>query len=353
MSQPLHVPVLIAGGGPTGLVLAAELARHGVASMLAERNEHTTLFPKMDITNGASMELLRRLGVDTELRAVGVGAQHSFDVIFAPGLGGPIHGRWRLPSVDEQCGIIAATADGSVPGQPWQRCSQAIFEAMMMNRAHRDPLKVARRSAISWRGAAGELRKSNDARSRTATAKPVWKTPWSSCNTATWSTHSSSTPIAATDRRTASASQNFWPPTTPKTSASESNSTCATTTHRLWSPTAAPPRRGTAELSFPPCGPPTAHPTLRWASETHPRRRARRQRSIFPAAQRSRPRRAAHPASDAHRSRAGRPRPASAGPRSPGFARRLARHRFDRRRGHHRPGDGRAPGRSADPSQVN
>ncbi|HET7073215.1 MAG TPA: FAD-dependent monooxygenase [Mycobacterium sp.] len=139
MTRTLHVPVLIAGGGPTGLVLAAELSRHGVACVLAERNEHTTLFPKMDITNGASMELLRRLGMDAELRAVGVGAQHPFDVIFAAGLDGPIHGRWRLPSVDEQRGIIAATADGSVPGQPWQRCSQAIFEAIMMDRARRDP----------------------------------------------------------------------------------------------------------------------------------------------------------------------------------------------------------------------
>ncbi len=148
MTQPLHVPVLIAGGGPTGLVLAAELSHHGVASMLAERNEHTTLFPKMDITNGASMELLRRLGADDESRAVGVGAQHSFEVIFAAGLDGPIHGRWRLPSVDEQRGIIAATSDGSVPGQPWQRCSQAIFEALMMDRAHRDPLVEVRQG---WR----------------------------------------------------------------------------------------------------------------------------------------------------------------------------------------------------------
>jgi 2-polyprenyl-6-methoxyphenol hydroxylase-like FAD-dependent oxidoreductase len=140
MTQPLHTPVLIAGGGPTGLVLAAELSRHGVPSVLAERNEHTTLFPKMDITTGASMELLRRLGVDAELRAVGVDPEHSFDVIFAAGLNGPVHGRWRLPSVDEQRADIAANADGSVPGQPWQRCSQAIFEAIMMDRAHRDPL---------------------------------------------------------------------------------------------------------------------------------------------------------------------------------------------------------------------
>ncbi|MEZ0365160.1 FAD-dependent monooxygenase [Mycobacterium sp. pUA109] len=148
MTRPLHVPVLIAGGGPTGLVLAAELSRHGVASVLAERSEHTTLFPKMDITNGASMELLRRLGVDAELRALGVGAQHSFDVIFAPGLDGPELGRWRLPSVDAQRATIAATRDGSVPGQPWQRCSQAIFEAMMMDRAHRDPLVDVRQG---WR----------------------------------------------------------------------------------------------------------------------------------------------------------------------------------------------------------
>jgi 2-polyprenyl-6-methoxyphenol hydroxylase-like FAD-dependent oxidoreductase len=148
MTQPLHTPVLIAGGGPTGLVLAAELSRHGVVSVLAERNEQTTLFPKMDITNGASMELLRRLGVDAELRAVGVAPQHSFDVIFAAGLDGPVHGRWRQPSVDEQRATIAATADGSKPGQPWQRCSQAIFEAMMMERAHRDPLVDVRQS---WR----------------------------------------------------------------------------------------------------------------------------------------------------------------------------------------------------------
>jgi 2-polyprenyl-6-methoxyphenol hydroxylase-like FAD-dependent oxidoreductase len=148
MTQQLHVPVLIAGGGPTGLVLAAELSRHGVTSMLAERNEHTTSFPKMDITNGASMELLRRLGIDAELRAVGVDSRHSFDVIFAAGLDGPVHGRWRLPSVDEQRAAITATADGSVPGQPWQRCSQAIFEAKMMDRVRRDPLVDVRQG---WR----------------------------------------------------------------------------------------------------------------------------------------------------------------------------------------------------------
>ncbi len=148
MTKPLRTPVLIAGGGPTGLVLAAELSRHGVPSVLAERNEHTTVFPKMDITNGASMELLRRLGVEADLRAAGVAPEHSFDVVFAASLNGPVHGRWRQPSVDEQRSTIAATADGSMPGQPWQRCSQAIFEAMMMERVRRDPLVDVRQG---WR----------------------------------------------------------------------------------------------------------------------------------------------------------------------------------------------------------
>jgi FAD-dependent monooxygenase len=94
----------------------------------------------MDITHGPSIELLRRLGVDQELRRIGVASQFSFDVIFAPGLNGPEVGRWRLPSVDEQRAVLAKSVDGSRPGQPWQRLSQALFEKVLMERCRRDPL---------------------------------------------------------------------------------------------------------------------------------------------------------------------------------------------------------------------
>ena len=140
MTQTLDTPVLVVGGGPTGLVLASVLSHYGINCVLVERNTHTTRFPKMDVTNGASMELLRRLGVDAELRRVGVAPQHSFDVIFAPGLDGPEIARWALPSVDEQWATLQGAPDGTRPGQPWQRCSQAIFESVMMDRARRDPL---------------------------------------------------------------------------------------------------------------------------------------------------------------------------------------------------------------------
>jgi 2-polyprenyl-6-methoxyphenol hydroxylase-like FAD-dependent oxidoreductase len=148
MTQTLETPVLVAGGGPTGLVLASVLSQYGIRSVLAERNTHTTLFPKMDVTNGASMELLRRLGVDDVLRSVGVAPQHSFDVIFAPGLDGPEIARWVLPSVNDQRSMLWGLRDGARPGQAWQRCSQAIFETMMMERAKRDPLIDVRQG---WR----------------------------------------------------------------------------------------------------------------------------------------------------------------------------------------------------------
>jgi FAD-dependent monooxygenase len=64
--------VLVVGAGPAGLIAALQLARNGVECMLAERNPDTTKWPKMDITNCRSMEILRRLGMDQGMRAVGM-----------------------------------------------------------------------------------------------------------------------------------------------------------------------------------------------------------------------------------------------------------------------------------------
>lgn len=53
------------------MIAALQLARQGVRCMLTERNPDTTKWPKMDITNCRSMELLKRLGVADSLRAIG------------------------------------------------------------------------------------------------------------------------------------------------------------------------------------------------------------------------------------------------------------------------------------------
>lgn len=46
-----NTPILIAGGGPVGLMLAYELSRLGVPCLLAEKALETTKWPKMDLTN--------------------------------------------------------------------------------------------------------------------------------------------------------------------------------------------------------------------------------------------------------------------------------------------------------------
>lgn len=130
--------VVIAGGGPVGMVLALELSLHGVKSTLVEQAPHTTTFPKMDLTNSRSMELLDRLGLAEEIRSVGVAPEHSFDVVFCSSLEGHEVGRWHYPSVDEMRGWMAQTNDGTAPAQAWQRATQIEVEKVLMGRCLED-----------------------------------------------------------------------------------------------------------------------------------------------------------------------------------------------------------------------
>ncbi|WP_225729423.1 MULTISPECIES: FAD-dependent monooxygenase [unclassified Nocardia] len=123
-----QIPVLIAGGGPVGLVLALTLARHGVAAMLVERNPSTTTHPKMDITNGRSMELFRQLGVADEIREVAVPEDHSFDVSWVTKLSGWELARFRYPTVAERRALIRERNDGTMALEPPMRASQALLE---------------------------------------------------------------------------------------------------------------------------------------------------------------------------------------------------------------------------------
>ncbi|KAL2837115.1 FAD binding domain-containing protein [Aspergillus pseudoustus] len=125
--------VLVVGGGPVGMLTAWQLAQNGVKCMLIERNPSTTVAPKMDITNCRSMELLKLMGLADKLREQGVGQDYSLDVIFCSGLGrgGEVLGKWDLPSPKAWRTKIKNINDGSMPREPYQRCSQAIFEAWL------------------------------------------------------------------------------------------------------------------------------------------------------------------------------------------------------------------------------
>ena len=95
------------------MTLARTLASFGIRCLLVERNASTTRHPKMDITNGRSMELFRRLGLVDKLRAVAVPEENNFDVSWITSLTGRELHRFRYPSVVEKRAEILAQNDGT------------------------------------------------------------------------------------------------------------------------------------------------------------------------------------------------------------------------------------------------
>jgi 2-polyprenyl-6-methoxyphenol hydroxylase-like FAD-dependent oxidoreductase len=137
-------PVLIAGGGPVGMTLALELAQHGVRSFVVERNLSTTRHPKMDITNGRSMELFRRLGLIDKMRAVGVPQSNPFDVVWATSASGHLLHKFELPSSNDFREHARTLNDGAQTLEPSMRISQVILEPVLRDAIEQNDLIVMR-----------------------------------------------------------------------------------------------------------------------------------------------------------------------------------------------------------------
>lgn len=90
----LDVPVLIVGGGGTGLTMALFLADAGVASILVERRIATSNQPKAHYINQRTMEILRQHGVAEAVYEVGM-PMESVHVRWCTTMGGdgPLEGR--------------------------------------------------------------------------------------------------------------------------------------------------------------------------------------------------------------------------------------------------------------------
>lgn len=123
--------MLIAGGGPVGLMLALELDYHGIDAVLVERNPTTTQHPKMDITNGRSMELFRRLGVIDALRAAAVPEDHPVSVIWVDNLAGWELARFDYPGVEATRRRLRERNDGTMAAEPSMRISQVTLEPVL------------------------------------------------------------------------------------------------------------------------------------------------------------------------------------------------------------------------------
>lgn len=94
-----HVPVLIVGGGPIGLALAADLGRRNVPVRLIERGEDKLGSAKMIVVSMRTMEICRHMGIDGPVRDWGFPLDLPLDSVFCTALTGHELGRVASPSL--------------------------------------------------------------------------------------------------------------------------------------------------------------------------------------------------------------------------------------------------------------
>ena len=119
MAPVRRTPVLVVGSGVAGSVLALELAHHNVASIVVERASRPQRHPDLNLVPGRSMELLRRLGLTTEIRRHGVDPDHDADVVWSQGLDQLPVLVSQVTSVNQLRRRYATSNDGSAPVEPY------------------------------------------------------------------------------------------------------------------------------------------------------------------------------------------------------------------------------------------
>ncbi len=129
-----RTPVVIAGAGPVGMVLALELGRRDVPCVLLNDRPGPSPQPKANATSPRTMEHLRRLGVAERFRKIGLPADHPTDVTYVTRLTGYELARQRLPCWRD------AMAEGAEATGPWaspeppHRASQIYLERVLYER---------------------------------------------------------------------------------------------------------------------------------------------------------------------------------------------------------------------------
>ncbi len=139
MTRQLQTDVLIAGGGPCGLMLANELGRRNIRCLLVDPKPGTAFNPQANATQARTMEYFRRLGFAQEIRGMGLPPDHPTDIAYLTRFAGTELARLRLPTAAAAPQAIKAMSGSwSAPELP-HRISQKYVEVKLREHAQRLP----------------------------------------------------------------------------------------------------------------------------------------------------------------------------------------------------------------------
>jgi len=139
VSDALDAEVIVAGGGPCGLMLANELGRRGVRILLLTEKTATSDFPQANASQARSMEHYRRLGLTASIRALGLPPDYPTDVTYWTRFSKHELARYRLPASGEAGKLVQTLTDSWSAAELPHRCSQMYVERVLREAADKLP----------------------------------------------------------------------------------------------------------------------------------------------------------------------------------------------------------------------
>ena len=137
MENAVETDVLIAGGGPFGLMLANELGRRHIKCLLVDPKASTAFNPQANATQARTMEHFRRLGFAQEIRAQGLPPHHPTDITYLTRFSGIELARLKLPTAAAAPQAIKAMSGSWSAAELPHRVSQKFVEVTLRQHAEK------------------------------------------------------------------------------------------------------------------------------------------------------------------------------------------------------------------------
>ena len=127
--------VVIIGGGPCGLMLAIELGRRGVSTIVLEEKTSPGRFPAANATQARTMEHYRRLGFAHRLRAMGLPGDYPTDIAYFTRFTAYELARFKLPSARAATEMVKTLSGSWSAAELPHRMSQMYVEDVLRSEA--------------------------------------------------------------------------------------------------------------------------------------------------------------------------------------------------------------------------